>query len=215
MSIREGDPAGAPATGDGRPISPEELPEDRAGARIGPDHAGSGETPSPFELVYDNLRRMVASGIRGFRPVDADPTDLVHELYIRISDQNPIAAIDRRHYLNIAARALLQLMIDRQRARQTKKRGGDWTRSALDRVESRCAERSDRAPAEPFDSTRLRDWLTELGRTDDQAHEVFLLRHICGLKNAEVAALLELSEAKVRRLELAARLWLKSKDGRA
>ncbi len=62
------------------------------------------------------------------------PTALVHEAYLRLINQSNISEIGRTHFLNLAARAMRQVLTDHARKRLAYKRGGNWQRIDLGNV---------------------------------------------------------------------------------
>jgi len=159
-----------------------------------------------FEMAYVWLRGMVRAGVRGRRPESIDPTEVVHELYLKISRGGPILANDRRHFLNIAARAMHQVLVDLDEHKHAQKRGGDVPHLPL--ASETVGISAD--GAEP-DWAGLDRALAELGEIDPQAREAIMLRHICGLTNTETAEAMGLNVAKVRRLSSYAKAWLVTK----
>jgi len=85
-----------------------------------------GETPasSVFNFLYRELRRMAARQLRSERThASLQPTELVHELFLRISGGSPVEFHDRSHFFAIAAKSMRRILVDRGRARSTLKRG--------------------------------------------------------------------------------------------
>src|SRR5262249_33821963 len=75
-------------------------------------------------LVYDELRRLASSLLRRERPDHTlQPTALVHEAYMRLTGQGPIAWKDRGHFFGIAARAMRHILVDSARQHYSQKRG--------------------------------------------------------------------------------------------
>src|SRR5262245_6268362 len=75
-----------------------------------------------FELVYAELRRVahrqLASG-RGDRTLNT--TAVVHEAYLRLSDQSRVTWETRAHFLAVAARVMRHIVIDDARRRGAEK----------------------------------------------------------------------------------------------
>src|SRR4051812_18300120 len=84
--------------------------------------------PTPRELlpeVYDELRRLAAAKLAQERPGQTlQATALVHEAWLRLADAS-VEWRDRNHFLRVAATAMRRILVDRARARQAAKRGGD------------------------------------------------------------------------------------------
>ena len=80
-------------------------------------------------LVYGELRRIASIQLRRER---ADhtlaPTGLVHELYLRLIDQNRVSWQNRAHFFGLAAQLMRRILVDHARAQHAEKRGGLITR---------------------------------------------------------------------------------------
>lgn len=167
------------------------------------DHEAESEI---FAMAYHRLRAMVRSGVRGRSADDVDPTEVVHELFLKLQRSGPIRAVDTRHFLNIAARAMYQVLIRLDTAKRAQKRGGDAVHVSL--LSTMFGLSND--PAEERWHA-LPDAMLELHEIDSAAHEVVHLRFICGLTNKQTAELMSLSTAKVRRLAAFGKAWLATK----
>lgn len=78
-----------------------------------------------FSLVYDQLRDIA------YRQMVREPaghtfskTDLVHEAYLKLINQDMVELNSRTHFFAIAARSMRQILIDHARKKMRKKRGG-------------------------------------------------------------------------------------------
>ena len=80
-----------------------------------------------FNSVYDQLKtlasRQLARGARG----TLDTTELVHEVYLRLSGGRELAFEHRQQFFTYAARALRHVLADRARNRMRHKASGGWT----------------------------------------------------------------------------------------
>src|SRR5690554_2406874 len=77
-----------------------------------------------FTLTYDELKRVARYRLGRMRAGETlSTTALVHEAYVRLVDQSRVQWVDRAHFLAIAARAMLFVLIDHLRARAALKRG--------------------------------------------------------------------------------------------
>src|SRR5688572_8677743 len=84
-------------------------------------------------LVYDELRRIAASYVRGERPGQTlQATALVNEAFVRLNAERARHFNGRTHFLAIAALSMRQILIQRARARHAAKRGGAPQRVTLD-----------------------------------------------------------------------------------
>lgn len=70
------------------------------------------------EIAHRRLGRV------GARGGTLSTTGLVHETYLRLAEQSVAAWNDRAHFLAVASLAMRYVLVDRARARMTRKRGG-------------------------------------------------------------------------------------------
>ena len=83
-------------------------------------------------LVYDNLRRL-ANSLLVYEPRETtlQPTELVHEAYLKLVDQTRVNWRGRSHFFAAGAQAMRRILVDRARDRSAKKRGGSLVRVQL------------------------------------------------------------------------------------
>jgi RNA polymerase sigma factor (TIGR02999 family) len=150
--------------------------------------------------VYEELRRLAASYLRGERSEHTlQRTALVHEAYLRFVDQRQPRWENRAHFLGIFARLMRQTLTNYAIARQRKKRGG------TDPVE-RAFEFYDQRK---IDVTALDAALRDLERLDPRQGQIVELRFFGGLTVAEIASVMGISPAKVKREWAIAKIWLR------
>jgi RNA polymerase sigma factor (TIGR02999 family) len=75
--------------------------------------------------VYGELRRLAAA-IMGAQPgkQTMQPTELVHELYLRLPGVREFAWQDRAQFMGVAAKMMRNIIVDHARKRLSAKRGG-------------------------------------------------------------------------------------------
>src|SRR6476646_6103925 len=99
---------------------PPDLASLVASARKGDQDALSTLVP----VVYDELRRLAASYLRREKPGQTlQPTALVHDVYLRLLQDEQLSWQNRAHFFGIAARSMRQILVERARARDASKRG--------------------------------------------------------------------------------------------
>jgi RNA polymerase sigma factor (TIGR02999 family) len=155
-----------------------------------------------FAATYEELRRL-ASVVKGRdKSATLNPTALVHEAWIKLSGSGGIYATSRLHFKRMAARAMRQVLIEAARRRNALKRGGDdAVFVTLDSSQAGTLLVGDELIA-------LDDALEELARMNPRQAMMVESRFFGGLEMAEIAELLEVSEATVLRDWRAARAWL-------
>ena len=79
-----------------------------------------------FEAVYGELRRLAASHLRRERRDHTlSATALVHEAWLKLSDQNNQAWQNRAHFFGAASHAMRRILVDHARGRSAEKRRGE------------------------------------------------------------------------------------------
>ena len=155
-----------------------------------------------FQTVYDELNRMARrQRLRWDGNDTLDTTALVHETYVKLSESGTQWE-SVRHFYAVAARAMRQLLINYAEKQRAKKRGGDLRRVEFD--DSYAGK-----PLEIETLLSLISALDELATVDERRARVFEFRFLLGLSVAEVAELLEVSHATVKRDWTLATAWMR------
>jgi len=179
---------------------------------------------TPAELmpqVYDELRRLAANYLRRERPGQTlQATALVHEAFLRLSQEKNQPWENRTHFLAIAALSMRQILVQRARARHAEKRGGDAARITLDEsVMSASAQGASARQGHEVGGTggvdvlALDAALEKLATLDAQQAKIVELRYFGGMTVEETAEALEISPATVKRHWTIARAWLRKELG--
>lgn len=156
-------------------------------------------------LIYADLRRLAASVLRG-TPGHAtlQTTALVHEALLRVLGVRAADFESPAHLLNVAARMMRQILVDRARAANSQKRGGGWHRDDF-------AQMLELPIPDGTDLDALNEALTELESAHERMAQVVELRYFVGLTVAEVAQTLGVTERTAHRDWAAAREWLRER----
>src|SRR5262245_4169237 len=92
------------------------------------DRWNRGDADALKELVaavHAELRKLAASLLTQERPDHTlQPTDLVHEAYLRLTGLREMAFDNKRHFYGAAAQAMRRILVDHARERNAGKRGG-------------------------------------------------------------------------------------------
>lgn len=153
-----------------------------------------------FDVVYEDLRQAARRQLGAAPMRSLSPTELVHELYLKLAATESHDWRDRAHFYRVASRAMRQLLIDRARARSAAKRGDGLAPVELD---SRLAAEDDTSPL-----LALNDALEALAALDPRLAEVVELRFFGGLTGEQVARMLGVTERTVKRDWRLARAFL-------
>ena len=153
-------------------------------------------------MVYSELHRIAARQMRHERADHTlNATALVHEVYLKLMDQNRVSWQNRAHFFAIAARAMRQVLISYARKHNAEKRGGGTPNTLLDGKEIALGERADELLA-------LDEALTRLAGFDERLAQVVEYRFFGGLNIEETAAVLDVSTMTVKRDWNKAKAWL-------
>jgi RNA polymerase sigma factor (TIGR02999 family) len=161
-------------------------------------------------MVYSELRRLANYYLRRERPGHSlQPTDLVHEAYLRLVDEKEMDWQNRAHFFGIAAVRMRHILVEHARRRQAAKRGGrGGGEHRLSLIEAdQLAEKRD------VNLLALDDALQGLEVLDPQKARIVELRYFGGLTIEETAEALKISPATVKRAWSMARAWLLSEIG--
>ena len=166
-------------------------------------HAGDQEAADRLmALLYADLRRISRSRLARSGELSLDPTDLVHESWLRLSAGRGSEFPDRKHFLAYAARVMHTIVIDHVRARQAERRGGGTAFVTLNTgVEGLAPQHDDEV-------LRVHDALEALAVQDGRLAQVVEMRYFGGLTESEIAAALEVTERTVQRDWQKARIFL-------
>jgi RNA polymerase sigma factor (TIGR02999 family) len=159
-----------------------------------------GELNELFSATYDELRRLAATIRYGDPSATINPTALVNEAWLKLANSPHLATASRIHFKRIAARAMRQVLVDAARRRNANKRGEGAAMITLDETRAgvTCSE----------ELLGLDSALDELARIKPRLAMMVESRFFGGLEIAEIAELLEVSEATILRDWRAAKAWL-------
>jgi len=168
------------------------------------DRARSGDLAARkrfFTSIYAELDHLARSRLRGDRYTMLDASGLVHEVYLRMAQQEQLPGPDRRTFMAYASRVMRSVIIDYLRSRESERRGSGREMVTLN------TGIADRVFTEP-DLLSLGEALDSLQRIDQRAHWVVEMRYFGGMEIEEIADVLEVSPATVKRDWQKARAFL-------
>jgi RNA polymerase sigma-70 factor, ECF subfamily len=155
-------------------------------------------------IVYAELHRIARRHMAQERDRHLlQPSALVNEAFVRLLEGAPVEWASRAHFYAVSARVMRQILIDFARGQETDKRGRRAPHIGLSGIGDMAGE-----GGPPLDFLDLDAALRELAELDARQARVVELRYFGGLENAEIAEVLEVSEATVLREWRAARAWL-------
>jgi RNA polymerase sigma factor (TIGR02999 family) len=155
-----------------------------------------------FEGAYAQLRRIAGALMRRERPGHTvQPTELVHMAWLKMVDQTRVDWADRAHFLNIAGRAMRQILVDHARRRGAEKRLGANDRVTFD-------DEAGHGASAAVEVLALHDALDRFTAVDPRAAKVVEARVFGGMNVREVAHVLNVSTRTVEMDWTVARRWL-------
>ena len=86
-----------------------------------------------FAILYRELRKMARQAMKKESPaISLQPTELVHEVWIKLLGNEFRSWQNRRHFFGTAANAMRHILVDAARKRTRAKRGGGIRPLSLD-----------------------------------------------------------------------------------
>jgi len=144
----------------------------------------------PF--VYAELRRLARARMAKVPPGNTlQPTELVHEAYVRVSKDRSCWD-NRAHFFVAAAEAMRRILVEQARRKAARKHGGGLKRLDADDVDIPFTQ-----PVE--DVLSLNEAIDRLQADDPRKAQVVALRCFAGLTREEAAAALDVSMATIDR----------------
>ena len=122
--------------------------------------------------VYRELRRLAGHYMKNERSGNTlHATDLVHEVYLRLTELNQLDWHHRAHFFAVSATLMRRILLDRARRRSAAKRGGNPQAVDLE-------EALDLSSAPSRELIRLDDALNALAGVDPRKAQVVELRFL-------------------------------------
>lgn len=154
-------------------------------------------------VVHGELRGLAGSLLRHERPNHTlQPTELVHEAYLRLAGLREMPLSSRRHFFGAAAEAMRRILVDHARQRAADKRGGpDLHRVPLETALNLPIDLR-------VDFVRVDEAITALAVVAPDKARVVELRYFGGLSIQDTADVMDIAPATVKRYWAFARAWL-------
>jgi RNA polymerase sigma factor (TIGR02999 family) len=155
-------------------------------------------------LVESELRRLAGGYMRNEKAGHTlQPTALVNEAWLRLTQQNQPLYEGRSHFIAIAAQYMRQILVEYARRKNAGKRGGGAHPAVLDDAAIFAPERSG-------DLVALDDGLNELARLDERQARIVEMHFFGGLTYEEIAEFLNIGRSTVIRDLRMAQVWLRN-----
>lgn len=153
-------------------------------------------------IVYGELLRLAKARLRRDQvPSTLDPTALVHECYLRLTDQTRLRWQNRAHFYAVAATVMRRVLIDHARKRRAQKRDPGARVTLTTGIAA--------APAQAVDALGVDDALRRLAAFDERKSRAIELKFFGGMTVDEIALVLGISVGTVGRDLRLAQAWLR------
>jgi len=155
--------------------------------------------PEDFEKIFNENQTMVYRVAYRITGNNEDAEDVLQTLFLRLLRREVLPDMERnpKAYMHRAA-INIALDIVKLRARSV----------STDNIEEQVREQTPSADRMP--AFRVQDWLREaLGELNPRAAEIFILKHVEGYDNSEIAEMLGTSRGTIAVLLFRARARLK------
>ena len=161
-----------------------------------------GATERLLPLVYDSLRLLAHRYLRREGPERTfQPTELVHEAYLRLIGNSRMDWRGKTHFFAMAAIQMRRILVERSRAKAADKRGARPKRVTLH-------DGLMRDPGMSHDLLALDEALTRLERLHARQCRVAELRIFSGMLIEEITEVVGVGEKTAREDWKKARAWL-------
>lgn len=171
--------------------------------RIGELAPSAQESFAP--TLYREMHAVASALLRSTKPGQTlQPTALVHEAWLKISNLDPDVERGRKQFLALAAKAMRSVLVDHARAKATERRGGARSRETLYEV-------TFVSEVDSGDLVDLDEVLQEFEQLDPTRARIVELIFFGGLSTDEAADVLGVSKRTVERGWNIARAWLHGK----
>jgi RNA polymerase sigma factor (TIGR02999 family) len=167
------------------------------------EQGDQGAAEKLLPLLYEELRKLARLRLAHEAPGQSlQSSDLVHEAYLRLVNEDAEAHCDSRaHFFAAAAEAMRRILVEKARRKNRLKHGGGRLRVDLEAADFLAME-----PSEDLDA--LDQALNKLAAEDPAKAELVKPRFFAGLTMPEIAQVLKLSLATAERHWTYARTWL-------
>lgn len=158
-----------------------------------------------YALIYSDLRAQAKLLFARESPGNTlQPTALVNEAFVRLFGGDAAQVKGREHVFALAARAMRNVLIDRARAKRTRKRTPDEPQPQVDIAVAEFQRKA-------VDLLALDEALERLCERSPELVQIVELRFFIGLTVDEVAELMNVSSSTVTRGWVEARAWLRGR----
>lgn len=167
------------------------------------DSGETGAVDRLFAALYDELKRGAASHMRKeYAGHTLSATALTHEAWFRLTEQTRTQWESRSHFLGMASIMMRRILVNHAVAKQAAKREVALVSLTLTEAQQVAGT------GQGAEVVKVHDALLAFEQVDPRAAKVVELKFFGGLENEEIAEVMGLSTATVKRDWALARAWL-------
>ena len=167
------------------------------------DTGEAGTVDRLFAALYDELKRGAASQMRKeYAGHTLSATALTHEAWFRLTEQTRTQWESRSHFLGMASIMMRRILVNHAVAKQAAKRDAPLVSLTLTEAQQVAGN------GQGAEVVRVHDALLAFEQVDPRAAKIVELKFFGGLENEEIAEVMGLSAATVKRDWSLARAWL-------
>jgi len=176
--------------------------------RLLDEGAAAGASNELFERLYAELHRIARSHMaREQAGHTLSATSLTHEAWFRMAEQTRTRWNNRAHFLAVASTMMRRILVNHAMAKRTEKREAQLV--SLSMTDAHEVLAGDGVS----DVIAVHEAILAFEAVDLRAAKVVELRFFGGLENEEIAEVLAISLATVKRDWTVARAWLRRELG--
>jgi RNA polymerase sigma factor (TIGR02999 family) len=154
-------------------------------------------------IVYEELHKIAVAYLRRQRPSHTlQPTALINEAYLRLVRPDTVNIKDRSHFFALSARIMRQILVDAARAHQSEKRGSGKKVPFDERIDAGTWGKT-------TDFLVVNEAFEKLEGYNARMARALELRFFGGLQLEEIAEVLEVGLATVKRDLSLGQAWLR------
>jgi len=149
--------------------------------------------PDLLNQVYGELRKIAArEKKRVFNADTINTSALVNEAYLKLFSKEKLDVENRAHFFAVSSMAMRQILINYVEQKTARKRGGDQLRVTL-------ATMADTKDMEIVTLLSINNALGKLRELDESLVSLVEMRFFAGMRETDIAQVLNTSERTVRR----------------
>jgi RNA polymerase sigma factor (TIGR02999 family) len=151
--------------------------------------------------LYRQLQLIAHHKLAPFGAGSLNTSGLVHEAYLKLASGATLKVNSQQHFKAIAATAMRQIIIDRARARQSLKNGGEFNFATLQESKAPWDDRVEEA-------LFIDGLMQRLSAIDEKLSAIVEYRYFAGYSEQESALIMGVDVRTARRYWNRARKWL-------